>query len=214
MYGLIHNEKIQVGPRSWNYAFFKEYLIDYSLDDSALPLNEPKISIYGNGWKILKVKEMNVPQIDPIFEQNVGPFWTIHEDHIVGSYNKQDKSVAQIKGVLKNIIASNRYDVEVADATYTFNDGQEVILYMSREDRNIYLNTYIAMDAGETVSFKFKNGVFRPNVTQAELFEIVNLGKNQIKNAFEWETQKAAEIDSCNTIEELKLLELNHPSKI
>jgi hypothetical protein len=214
MYGLIHNEKIQVGPRSWNYAFFKEYLDDHSLDASSLPLNEPKISIYGDDWKILKVTEMNIPEIDPIFEQNVGPFWTIHEDHIACSYIKQNKSIAQIKGDLKNIVAANRYEVEVGDVKYTFDDGQEVILYMSREERNIYLNTYIAMDTGETVSFKFKNGIFRANVTQAELSNIVNLGKNQIKEAFEWETQKAAEIDSCSTIEELKLVELRHPSKI
>lgn len=214
MYGLIHNEKIQVGPRSWNYAFFKEYLDDNSLSASTLPLNEPRVSIYGDGWKILRVTEMNVPQIDQTFEMNVGPFWTIHEDRITGSYTKKDKTVDQVKGGLKAIVAANRYAAEVKDISFTFGDGQVVVLFTNREDRDIYLNTYIIMGDEETVSFKFKHGTFRQGVSKSELSEIVALLRSQVKAAFEWETEKAIEIDSYDNIIDLKLVETRHPTQI
>jgi hypothetical protein len=214
MYGLIHNDKIQVGPRSWNYAFFKEYLDDNSLDSSTLSTNEPMTSIYGDDWKVLKVSEIDIPQIDSLFEMNVGPFWTIHENKITGRYNKQNRPLESIKASMRAIVASNRYDFEVSDVSYTFSDGQEVSLYMSREERNIYLMTYMTIGENETVPFKFKNEVFRPNVTKSELLDIVNHGKNHIKSAFEWEELKAIEINICETIEDLKLIELRHPSQI
>lgn len=214
MYGLIHNEKIQVGPRNWNYAFFKDYLDEHSLDSSSLPANEPIVSINENAWKILRVTEIDVPQIDSLFEMNVGPFWTIHEDKITGSYTKKDRSIELVKGDMKSIVAKNRYDLEVSDIYHTFEDGEEVILYTSREERNVYLNTHLAMQDDETVPFKFKNGSFRSSVTKSELSTIVGLIKNHVKAAFGWEDSKVSEINTCVTLDDLRLVELKHQSQI
>jgi len=214
MYGLIHEDKIKVGPRSWKYAFFRGYLEEHSLDPSALPTNEPMIGIYGDGWKLLPVTQMEVPQIDSRFEMNIGPYWTIQEVSITGSYTKKDKPIEMIKGGLKGEVANNRYQFEVSDLEYTFDDDQKVSLFTSREERNVYINTYITMTDVETASFKFKNGMFKSGLTKDDVLNVAYAIKARVKSAFDWETEKVAEIDACTTINQLKSIEVRHPSQI
>jgi hypothetical protein len=215
LYALIHNNQIQVGPRSWNRGFFLEYLEDENLDISELPRSAPKESVITDDWSILLVTEVTYPDpFDQTFDQLVGPFWTMHSDHITGIYNKTDAPINLVQGTLKNIVADNRYKVETGKLEYTFGDGQVVQLYTEREERMIYLNTLQALPDGMTVSFKFRDGVFRTGVTKTELQEIVALGMMHIAAAFEWEAAKVAEIDGASSISELKAIELLHPSQL
>jgi hypothetical protein len=214
-YALIHNNRIEVGPRNWNYYFFLEYLEDENLNIEELPRRAPTEAVFTDDWKILPVTNMNFPEnLNNIYEELVGPFWTVHDDHITGLYNRKDRAIPAIKGDLKNTIADNRYKVETGKLEYTFSDGQTVEVYTEREERMIYLNTLSVLPDGETTPFKFKGGTFRANVTKTELSQIVFIGMNHIRSAFEWEAAKVTEIESSNTIEELKLIELRHPTQI
>jgi len=212
-YALIHNGLIEVGPRNWNYYFFLEYLEDENLDTSLLPRKAPSEAIVTDDWSILPVTQVDFPQLDEPYEQLVGPFWTINSDHITGVYTKTNQNIDTIKGRLKERVAANRYQVEVGELNYTFSDGETVGLYTEREERTIYLNTLLVLPDGETTAFKFVDGKIRSAVTKPELSAIVTLGTNHIRDAFNWEATKTAEIDAATTIEELKLIELRHPSQ-
>jgi hypothetical protein len=214
MYALVHNNRIEVGPRTWNRSFFLDYLQEENLDFRDLPRNQQFVSVITDEWKLLPVTEVEYPDLDGIYEQLVGPFWTIHEDHITGLYTKTDSDLNGVKGYLKNTVAANRYSVETGKLEYTFSDGQVVELYTEREERMIYLNTLQALPDGMTVPFKFKNGIFRTGVTKQELQEIVNLGMMHIASTFEWESNKVLEIENASTKEELKVIEIKHPSQI
>jgi hypothetical protein len=215
LYALIHNNQIQVGPRDWNYTFFLDYLEEETLISSTLPRKAPGAAIITAEWKILPITEVVWPdEFNPVFEDPVGPFWTIHDDHITGIYTKRDSDLDGIRGTLKNIVANNRYAVEVGNLEYTFADGEKVGLYTDRETRAIYLQTLTILPDGETASFKFVNGKFRSNVTKSELSEIVTLGMNHIRSVFEWELSKTVEIDLAGDIEALKSIELKHPSQL
>lgn len=78
----------------------------------------------------------------------------------------------------------------------------------------IYLDTFLTLPDGMTVPFKFRNGVFRSQVTKADLQAIVGLGMMHIASAFEWENEKYIAIDNANSITELRSIELRHPSQI
>ena len=214
LYALVRNNQIQVGPRSWNRGFFLDYLEEENLDFKLVPRKEQIEPVITDEWKLLPVTEVEYPELDGIYEQLVGPFWTIHEDYITGSYTKTDSELNGVKGTLKNTVATNRYLVETGKLEYTFSDGQVVELYTEREERMIYLNTLQALPDGMTVSFKFKNGIFRTGVTKQQLQEIVNLGMMHIASTFEWESGKVAEIENATTKEELKSIELKHPLQV
>ena len=214
-YALIHNNQIQVGPRNWNYYFFLEYLEDEGVNSTNLPRAAPAAAVITDDWKILPVMDATWPtEFDSTFEEPIGPFWAIHEDHITGVYNKKDGDLDAIRGILKNKVASNRYLVEVGNLEYTFADGVTVGLFTEREERNIYPQTLNVLPDGETTPFKFRDGQFRTNVSKAELAAIVMLGMIHIRSAFEWEVMKVAEIDGASTIETLKAIELRHSTQI
>ena len=213
-YALIYNDQIKVGPRDWNYYFFLDWLEENNQDFSQLPRAEPGIAVITDSWKLLPVTEIIYPEVQEPFEQLVGPFWTIQEKSITGLYTKINQKIDTIRGRLKETVAANRYAVEVGKLEYTFSDGETVELFTEREERAIYFQTLSILPNDQTVPFKFKGGKIRPAVTKAELGEIVALGTTHIRNVFEWESQKATEIDSASTIEDLKVIELRHPSQI
>jgi hypothetical protein len=214
LYALVHNNQIRVGPRGWNRSFFLDYLTKQKLDSSVLPKKAPTESTITADWKLLLITEVTFPDWQQPFEQLVGPFWTIHETHITGVYDKTDVPVHAVQGSLKNTVAANRYAVETGKLEYTFPDGQVVSLYTEREERMIYLNTLSALPDGMTVPFKFRDGVFRTGVTKTELQQIVAAGMMHIASAFEWEAAKVAEIETADTVETLRLIELRHPAQI
>jgi hypothetical protein len=214
MYGLIHNNKIQVGPREWSYWFFKKYLNDNNLtySQAQLSISDPGESVIGDGWKILKTS-IDVPSYNSLFEQLEGPFWTINANDITGYYNVIDVSVASAKNNMKSIVAANRYIVEIGGVDYTLADNTVVNLYTNREDRNAYLDAMLIIQPEDTITFKFKKGIFKP-LTKADLQGIVGVGSFHIASVFNWEATKVGEIETTQTIAALKLIELRHPIQV
>lgn len=212
MYSLIHNNKIQVGPRNWAYSFFKRYLENNNLDYSNLPISDPRESVIDNDWKILKTNIVE-PSYNFLFEQLSGPFLTINENDVSGYYNVIDLPVEIVKSNLKAVVASNRYDVEIQGVDFTFSDNTIVNLYTDREDRNVYLDAMLVMSDTDVITFKFKNSIFK-NVTKTDLQAIVGIGSQYIAEAFGWEGLKVNEIETAESISALKLIELRHPIQI
>ena len=211
MYALIQNNQIKVGPRDWRYYFFKQYLDTNNLDASTLPISEPADKkVITPDWKIIPVTMLDIPQYNQLFEQLAGPYWEVYDDYITGSYSIADLPVDSSKNKLKEVVTETRYNAEVGGCPFTFADGTSVTLYTSREDRSVYLQAYQIMSEDQTIVFKFAGAVFK-SVTKAELGLIVTAGAAHIQSVFDWEAQKYTEIDACNTIEELRLINITYP---
>lgn len=213
-FALVHNNEIKVGPRIWTYSFFLDYIQENNLDSTLLTRSQPSEPIVTDEWKILPVVDVSTISIDSTYEEPVGPFLTILDDRVESVFLKRDRSLELIKGDLKNIVAYNRYNFEVGKLEYTFSDGETVELFTEREERAIYLQTLSIMSDSDTIPFKFKGNKFRSAVTKSQLSEIVQLGFSHIRSAFEWENLKNVEIENGSTINELKAIELKHPSQI
>ena len=210
MYALIHNNQIQVGPRQWNYVFFKDYLEEENIDYSAVPRPAPKSPIVTPEYKILPVVGVTQPPCDPTFEQYAGPFWNINENDITGYYNVVPQLLEIAKGSLKEKVTATRYKVEVGGCKFTFADGVEVTLYTSREDRGSYMEALQIMPDGSSIVFKFPNAVFK-TVTKAELGQMVATGAAHIQSAFVWEAERHDLINAATTLDELRAIDISHP---
>lgn len=212
MFALLHNNKIKVGPRAWSYWMFRKYLEDNGLNYSELPYiySEPIIM---DVWKIIPITQLESPAYDNLFEQYAGPYWNIYDNYITGYYTVVDKTLDEIKSGLRAIVAINRYEVEIKGIDFTLNDNTIVGLYTDREDRSVYLDVLLIMNDTDTITFKFKNGIFK-TVSKLELYSIVATGSSYIKDVFAWESTKCLEIDSCQSIADLKLINLKHPLQI
>ena len=214
MFGLIHNNKIVVGPRDWNRSFFLDYLNKNSLDAASLPPTAPTEGITTDDWKLLPVTSTLTPIINKKFEQLIGPAWTINTDNITGEYTKKTRDIHFIKGDLKQVVATNRYEAEVSGIVHTFSDLEQVKVSTGRDDRNVFSSYYISMADDETISFKFKDGVFRNSITKTEVKSIADGVKDHVKAVFSWESNKFAEIDACANTAALEDVELRHSYQI
>jgi hypothetical protein len=211
MYALIQNNQIKVGPRDWRYYFFKQYLDSNNLDSSQLPISEPSDrKVITADWKIIPVTQLDTPEYNQNFEQLAGPFWTIFDEYITGYYTVADLPLESAKNKLKEKVTNTRYIVEVGGCQFTFSDDTEVTLYTTREDRSVYLQAYQIMEPGQSIVFKFEGAVFK-SVTREELGTIVATGAAHIQAAFDWEAQKYSELDACETLDDLKLVDINYP---
>lgn len=213
MYAIVINNKVEIGPRDWNYSIFAKQLKEKELPYDELPKAKPKTSIITDNWKLLPINIINKPTHDAIYEQLEGPTYTIKEDGIDLSYKVVPETLAVAKSKLSTKVTEDRYKVEVNGIGFTFADATEVTLYTTREDRNTYLDALLTVPDGINVKFKFKDGIFK-EVTKAELQQIVNTIMTHIQSAFEWEATKLVEIDNCLTLEELKQLDLVHPNLV
>lgn len=209
MYALIHNNQIEVGPRGWLWSEFKDYLDENGLDSSALPRKTPTEPIITDTWKILPVVYPNDPGHTPPFETLAGPFWTIEETKVTGIWNVVDTTNLDIiRSHFKNIITNNRYFAEVGGFKITI-QGTEVTIDTTRDGRQIYLDTYLAMSDTETINWKFNEAWIA--VTKSDMEEIVFAGKQHIQNCFTWEKNKHDEIDACTVRSEFEDVDLKCP---
>lgn len=213
MYALIKDNQIQVGPRSWLYSEFKEYLDENNLDSSTISRIAPTTPIHTPEYKILPVTIQEL-SFDSTYEQPVGPFLAILNESVSGYYEKTDRPLDQIKQTLKAKVADARYKQEIAGTTVTI-QGTEVKVYTDREDRKTYLDAFLLAQENTVYNFKFplSGNIFLP-VTKSDLQLIVASVANHVQAAFTWEAEKTAEIDSKTTIEELKTVVLTYPEAV
>jgi len=211
MYALIHNNQIEVGPRSWIRGAFKEYLEeteDPILIEEAkiLPRETPTEILSGTNWKILPVKHIHHEDMHPVFDQPVGPFWTIHEDHITGEYQKTQAPLASCQGRLKNMITETRKYWEECGFYYAYNN--EYIKFATD------LKSRTAVQLGVPGQWKVRVASSletEPVVTREEfiyfdqtlLDNIKAAAQQHIHNCFTWESETWNLIDSATLHAEL-----------
>lgn len=212
MFALIHNNAVKVGPRDWKWSIFYQYLVDNSLDTTALSRSEPSEPIVTDSWKILPVT-FTTPDIDTPFEQLSGPTLTINSDSVSAVYETAPESDDSIKSKLKDLVAANRFVVEIGGLSYTFGDGTTSIIDTSRAERTKYVETLTLSQNDATISYKFKNLGWK-TLSKEEFQTVVQACSDHVQAVFQWEKDKSDSIDACTTIEEFKAIEVRHTSQI
>ena len=213
IYALIYNNEIKVGPRTWHYGFFNNFLTSNNLDNSNLPLTDPNSEVIGNNWSILPVLIDTAPSYQSPFQQLAGPFLTINANNVTGYYTVANCTVDFIQNILKNKVTENRYIVETMGCSYTFPDGNTVSLLTDRTNRNMYLQAaQLIPDSNTQILFKFPNNYFRL-VTKADMANVSNAVAYWVQDAFNWESNTYIQIESSTTIDALMNINTVNPNQ-
>lgn len=193
-----------LGPMPWLPTRFKNCLLDDLEIEYTLPSsndNNEVISITEN-VKIYPVVDLGPnSEYNPKLQHLNGPFYNYYEDRAEVYYVPFDKPIEIVKEELKLLVAANRYKYEIIGISHTI-QSQSVRLYTSREDRVLYLQAYQLGVTG--VNWKF--GTEFLTLSNAELGGIVSAVMTHVQNVFDWESSRVAEIEACETLEELDLV--------
>ena len=211
-YVLVENKQtVLLGPTPWRPRAFQSELSDLDVDVQISSI-EPQGHLNVNeNFDIFPVDSIIVPDIDLIYEELVGPFWTFGEHVAKAEYSKKDRNIDYIKSDLKQKLATERYRKENLGFQYTVLNT-DVTLDTSREIRQSLINAYNLMDANSTIQWKFKETWLTLSKSDVEV--IVKEILNYVQNQFNWEKTITDSIDACQSIEELKLISIAEENRL
>lgn len=205
MYNLISNNRLIWGPIAYSKSRFEDALQELEIAYT-LPYSTDDAIIIDETTGIYPTLPIITPDNDPLFEQLVGPTFTIVDNKVQYTYTKQDRNLDHIKSDMKTMIAATRWGYETAGITISVQDNL-VWIPTAKGDRDIFLQS---MQLGiDNVNWKFDRVWL--TITNADLVAIVAAILAKIQSCFDWEAAKVLEINACNTMAELKQLELINP---
>ena len=208
-YLLVQNKQIvHLGPFDWKQRYIQSEFDDLhdqgeiSFQYQVPPVDNGYIDV-GEGFEIFPLTAIISPEIDPNFDQPIGPFYTYDNNEATANYEKTDRNVIDIKNTVKSVAASLRYTKENA-GTKAMVQGTEVTVDTSREGRAIFVQAYTTMSDSDVIGWKFPEGWF--NLTKTELGICVNAGVTHVQSQFAWEQDIDDQTNNAQSVDELKVI--------
>lgn len=208
MYVLAHKGRVQVGPMGWNRALF-----DGSLERLNIRVTLPKLPPetlpleIDADTKIYQAVE-DIPEFNAKTHYKEGPYW-VFSDVATATYLVKEQPIESVKYVLKQEAAAERYEKEISGAKLTLS-GKEYTVDTARGTRDVFVQKFLLMGDSDTVTWKFPEGW--KVLSKAELGQVVQAGSAHVEGAFQWEVNKAQEIDACTTLEALSAVVIKDPA--
>lgn len=205
MYVITHHhdyDEVLLGPIDWKPSFIASVIqqdldLDFKPDVKPSDAERVPYNIFPN-VRIRKA-EVVYEEINPKIQRHDGPFWTYTEEVGTATYTAVNKSVEQVKGELKQVVATERYKKETSGFKYTLGD-LEVYISTDRDARKVYTEKLVVI-GDDPIQFKFDKEFI--TLTKAELQGICTAIEAHVQGSFNWEVQKQLGIDACSTLEEL-----------
>jgi hypothetical protein len=200
MYVLVHNNRVIAGPMAWNRPIFEGNLQKLNIPFGLGREAPPQLPLVITDTVKIYATRLVYPEFDKRVEYLHGPFWQFTHE-AVGTFQINPITLGESKQYLKTIIADNRYKFENQGITINIKNTQ-VKIPTARENRDIFYQNWLSMGENSTVEWKFDNIFLTLN--KSELQQISTAIFNHVQNAFTWESNKWAEIDSCTTAAAIK----------
>lgn len=209
MYVVTQHNKIILGPIDWDASYIAAVLQnDLDLDNrpKVLPSDVFRVPFHILPDVYVRNAVIDVPTYNKKIQKFGGVDWTFDEQNAYANYTVIDKDVDEVKGELKNIVSSKRWDRENSGTSLEI-QGITVNVTTSRDQRRVFVDKLIAMQDGDVSSWKFEEQWI--NLTKADITNIVRAIDRAVQDAFDWENNKINQINNCTSLTELDQLNLD-----
>ena len=209
MFIIVHNNLVILGPMRWNRFRFENEIQEECELAATLPDSNLRTPItVSENISVLPVLGIEYPSHNSKIQHLHGPFWEFAEVGATGSYIVQSLPMDFVKEQLRAECAAERYRKEIS-GTKVIIQNTEVTVDTERGSRDIFVQKFLLMSDTDTVQWKFPECWLV--LTKADLGQIVAAGATHIQGQFNWEADKIVEIDACETLEQLNLVEITVP---
>ena len=201
MFIIIHDNQVVLGPMRWNRFRFENFLEEeHEISTTLQDKNENSPVIVSDICKILPIAVTAYPEHNPKIEMLHGPFWDITDELATSSYQVVSMPVDAVKNQLKALTSTERNSREAKWITQTI-QGQSIKIDTSKENRNSLIQKLVAITESDTVNWKF--GAQFLTLTYNEIKDLISALDAHIQTQFDWQLNKIAEIEACETLSEL-----------
>lgn len=122
--------------------------------------------------------------------------------HAIPTFSDMDLKGAK-QAALKQV-AQHRYETEVGGTTV---NGFDVATDVSSQSKLIAVRINAREDPAYTVKWKTSSGFV--TLTAAQIILITDAVRQHVQDCFDWEADKAMEIEACSTLDDLRLVTLS-----
>jgi len=202
---VLNQEQVLLGPIDWRPRFiqieFDELFENREISfQYQVPQVEPGYVEVGEGFEIFPIVNTEMPDMDPMFEEPVGPFYTYDDNQAFTTYQKQDRLFGHIQGSLIEIAVRVRNTKENAGTTVKVTVG-EINVPTDKDSRIHFLTLLSSMG---TNSINYKLGAEFVPLTPIDMQTIVNTIHDYVQAQFDWELTIATQINNTSDIDKLK----------
>lgn len=209
MFVIVHNNRVVLGPMKWNRYRFENELLDEGVTYE-LPNKNDDFSpiIIDETTKILPVKTTQDPEYNRRTQRLDGPYWTFTDTEATSSYTTTSLPIEAIKNFMKEETANERWKKENGKVTVTINGAERQF----STDKQLRSTFHQYIDLGlEHVNWKFGRDDWGV-ITQQEIVTVFNAIMSYVKECYDWEYDKIAEIDAATTHDELSEIVIVEPT--
>ena len=212
-----HNNQnfVILGPIAWKPRYIGDIISDEiqqdvtitQADESRVPFDPVP------GITIRRTQISHEPITNDLIQVHQGPTWTYDDTHpehqATAHWHVQDRSIHEVKSMLKSKVAELRWQKENVGVTLEI-QGVTVWCDTARGSRDIFLQKYMMMGETDVVNWKFPTTWLM--LTKQDLGSIVSVGGAHIQSCFDWELTQNSAIDACVTLAELAAWAQEHLS--
>lgn len=169
-----------------------------------LPIDTP-LAVGDNAYLYL-VKERVRPEIDRFYQSTGDITWSIQDGKVVGEYSVVDTPVDDLKQQMINRVEDETLLSQEAGVNATVN-GNTVKVSTSLENRVLLFQNAFLMEDSDQEDLKL-NGSDWASLTKDQSIELLKNISDQMKALTAQQKLKVEQIQACQTIEDLKQLEI------
>jgi hypothetical protein len=223
-YVITQNQsQVLLGPIDWKFRFIQSEFDDlYENGEIPTQFAVPPVEqgyinvdqILGNGSntgiEIFPITTSNLPNIDPMYYDLVGPTWTFANNQATMTYTSQPKAINIVQDTLMNITANERYRKENLGTSVTLSSNVIIQVPTDRVNRMVF-NEMLNSIGNNTIYYKTSNNSFIP-IVQQDVQNIVNTVFTYVQNQFTWEANTMNSIMTANSISQLLNIQILPPA--
>jgi hypothetical protein len=200
-YILVEKQtRVLLGPSFWRHRFFQSELDDLEIDYTLSPTDPDGYLRINGELELFPIELSSAPELDPIYEQFVGPFYYYKENVAHEVYQKKDLDINSVKQNLKLIAKNERIRKQNLNISTTVaNTEIQIATDIDTQNKYIALANSVGTD---TINYKSSAGFL--TLTGSDFQIIVDTIHNYTQEQFNWEKSICDMIDSAETVDELK----------
>lgn len=207
MYALIHKNQLILGPIQFNTRMINSVLEDeLEINFTIQPRDFQLVPIHIDEDTHLVEAIQEVPPYDPS-THFVGNFtWEINHNEeslpesVTFTFPIIEKTLEQVKAEILPQVSQIRREKEETSTIEIEVDEVTVKVSTSREQRLSFVSKLISSPGPH--KFKFDNNIWL-EIDNNTLEQIIHQIDVKVQEAFDWEFDKIAEINSCSTVQEV-----------
>jgi hypothetical protein len=169
-----------------------------------LPVDSPMI--INDRVKLYRVEYTEQPILDDRFQYHEGLTWVVDSGKAVGTYFAIDRTVEEVKTILQTQLSNASFEKQIGGVNIEL-DGQTVRMNTDIVGRINLLQRWSLMGDTDEINHKINNDMWI-ELTKENAKLLLDKLHDHISSVLDWEKSVFDQIVSCETIENLKEIEI------